>query len=323
MAAPATPPHASAVDKGPFCLVTQDPCPVQALARVRFLDSADKDQIAKWKTIWGPDFDLDSPLNTVWLRKDWAATLEAHLWTLIPVQLRLEKTLTALLQWKAKRLRPTMNDICPLLNRAAGNTYYFTLLPLKLNNYPIIRTTRTAETLQPTGEIKSYKTSSTTFKADFPSLSCTLHPFFVIHGALAHFHAHLGNPLHLTVYAQLATIINLWEGLLTYPKSKGSSHAGTKTIQQPKRSIADVEVVVIEDDEQDNKASLRPDTSEEDVKALLAGPSSINYNTRTSDCKVTGWTMPQRSILPLEIGSLFERLYTLGIPEMSGPVALP
>lgn len=45
MAAPATPPHASAVDKGPFCLVTQDPCPVQALACVRFLDSADKDQV--------------------------------------------------------------------------------------------------------------------------------------------------------------------------------------------------------------------------------------------------------------------------------------
>lgn len=69
---------------------------------------------------------------------------------------------------------------------------------------------------------------------------------------------------------------------MTYPKSKGSSHAGTKTIQQPKRSIADVEVVVIEDDEQDNKASVRPDTSEEEVKALLAGPSSINCNTRSA-----------------------------------------
>lgn len=45
------------------------------------------------------------------VRKDWAATLEAHLWTLIPVQLRLEKTLTGLLQWKAKRLRPAMNDV--------------------------------------------------------------------------------------------------------------------------------------------------------------------------------------------------------------------
>lgn len=51
MAAPATPAHASVVDKGPFCLVTQDLCPVQALARVRFLDSADKDQVRELRFV--------------------------------------------------------------------------------------------------------------------------------------------------------------------------------------------------------------------------------------------------------------------------------
>ncbi|TFY52914.1 hypothetical protein EVG20_g10347 [Dentipellis fragilis] len=196
------------------CLITSESGPLGAVKRYNIVSIEDSDPIPE-SNAWGVD-NLDAALksdaNVVYLRTDWANSLEMGCWTFVPPPEVLRTIMQRLLFLRSNNVNAPWHIVFP-----PSNTNSYQLVPLKLADTIITRrphAPRASHPVAPAFYLPPY--------TDFPLLGpSTAHPYFVIYEALPHFDActlerEMDDAL-LRVYSTLVHIHSLWDELAELP----------------------------------------------------------------------------------------------------------
>ncbi|THH05479.1 hypothetical protein EW146_g9890 [Bondarzewia mesenterica] len=196
-------------------------------AVLRKCTGCEKNEISRLKKLWGTDdIALNGQNNTIHLRADWRAMFEADRWMFVPSETTLKRVINYLLHHMSRRQKPTIDQTVRLFARSE-----YILVPLDLGSLNAIAR---ASSGNADPNIKPPYDRQISL-----GYSDSLNPYFVIQRAWSQFskvlllNTYKVLEVHGRAYADLRTIVGLWEDMADFPKIEGDDDIPECIVRPP------------------------------------------------------------------------------------------